>query len=314
MRLMIIAHPEKEYQRLQRTVLEMPISNPDEPKERFPKELPRRLFPKSSDNNVKEQLERCILAHCHVEIQDTPEKDLSQANTQRHRVSASLGTPSHKSNPRLNSPFQEEDDDAEEEDDDEDEEPAPNRPIERERKPYAVQPGAGRVYEDNIKPILNTPVEQAKYREFATRNGRHSSAGSGNGSGGHGHKHHESQDFNNTATGGRDAEFSVKTPVSARFRDDDETRYREHTRDTRDRNDDHVRDHAHASDGATNTATHNNNHNRERERFSDQPSHRGAGGWDTDEEDYYRTPSAMSGRTGRHTPAAYDNGNQWPFR
>lgn len=310
MRLMIIAHPEKEYQRLQRTVLEMPISNPDEPKERFPKELPRRLFPKAPDSNVKEQLERCILAHCHVELSDNaPEKDHLQANTQRPRVSSSIAPSSHNADPRLNSPFEEDEEEDEEDDDEDDDEPALlTHPIERERKPYAVQPGSGRVYDDNLKPI-NSPAEQAKYREFSGRNGRHSPAASGGGHSASGHKHqhqhHPSQDF-----AGRDAEF-IKPPMSARFHggEEGETRYREHTRD-RDRHSDdrvphahthaheHVRDRGEPDGGAIPTPTAGNVRS----------------GWDTDEEEYYRAPSAMSGRNGRHTPGTYDNGNQWPFR
>lgn len=42
--IMIQANPDREFARLQKTVLDMPINNPDDRKERFPKELPRRLF------------------------------------------------------------------------------------------------------------------------------------------------------------------------------------------------------------------------------------------------------------------------------
>jgi hypothetical protein len=41
----IRADPEHEYKRFADAVLNMPISNADDPKERFPKELSRRLFP-----------------------------------------------------------------------------------------------------------------------------------------------------------------------------------------------------------------------------------------------------------------------------
>ncbi|EEP81598.1 predicted protein [Uncinocarpus reesii 1704] len=261
MRLMIVARPDQEYQRLQRTVLEMPINNPDDPKERFPKELPRRLFPKSPDQDVKEHLERSILTHCHVNVPKTVDRDQSQPNTHRRRPTPSIGTPPPNADPRLSSPF---------EDDDEDE-PAPTRPIERERKPYSVQLG-GKFYEDNLKANLNSHVEQTKYRDFGIRGGRQSPS-TGN--------KHDSKDFAN-----RDADF-VKTPVSARFREDDEVRYRK---------DERVHDHLREREF-------------ERDRHSEHPSR---GSWDTDEEDYYRATGTLGGRSGRRSPA-YDE-NQWPFR
>ena len=53
---MIQAYPDTEYERLAKAVLAMPISNADDRKERFPKELPRRLFP--STENLQAQ-QRC---------------------------------------------------------------------------------------------------------------------------------------------------------------------------------------------------------------------------------------------------------------
>ena len=50
--LLIQAHPEEEFERLQKAVLEMPISNPDDKKERFPKEISRRLFPGHGDTTI----------------------------------------------------------------------------------------------------------------------------------------------------------------------------------------------------------------------------------------------------------------------
>nr|KMM70614.1 hypothetical protein CPAG_06925 [Coccidioides posadasii RMSCC 3488] len=283
MRLMIVAHPEQEYQRLQRTVLEMPINNPDDPKKRFPKELPRRLFPKSPDHNVKEHLERSILTHCHVDVSKPVSRDQSQPNTQRHRVTPSVGTPPPRSDPRLSSPFEEED---EEDEEDDDEPPAPPppappavaRPIERERKPYSVQPGAGRIYEDKLKRNLNSPVEQAKYREFGSRRGRRSPATG---------RKRESKDY-------RDTDF-VKTPISARFRDESDIRVMGQPRGR----------------SRKGERTHGHLHDREfdREGQSDNPSR---GSWDTDEEDYYRASSALSGRGGRNTPL-YDD-DHWAFR
>ena len=66
--LLIQAHPEQEYERLQKAVLAMPISNPDDKKERFPKEISRRLFPGCEDGRVREKLERAISEHAQIDI------------------------------------------------------------------------------------------------------------------------------------------------------------------------------------------------------------------------------------------------------
>ena len=55
--LLIQAHPEEEFERLRKAVLEMPISNPDDSKERFPKEISRRLFPDHEDHKVRKRME-----------------------------------------------------------------------------------------------------------------------------------------------------------------------------------------------------------------------------------------------------------------
>lgn len=58
----IRAHPDIEYKRFSTAVLNMPISNADDPKERFPKELSRRLFPSKVDEKLEMDLEDAILA------------------------------------------------------------------------------------------------------------------------------------------------------------------------------------------------------------------------------------------------------------
>lgn len=55
--LFIQAHPDKEFERLRKAVLAMPISNPDDEKERFPKEISRRLFPGHEDRKVRTRIE-----------------------------------------------------------------------------------------------------------------------------------------------------------------------------------------------------------------------------------------------------------------
>ena len=55
--LLIQAYPEEEFERLRKAVLEMPISNPDDSKERFPKEISRRLFPDHGDHKIRNLIE-----------------------------------------------------------------------------------------------------------------------------------------------------------------------------------------------------------------------------------------------------------------
>ena len=73
----IRAHPEQEYQRFEKIALDMPVSNADNIKERFPKQLPRRLFPKHSDKAALEHFEDSVL----VEVED----NLQPAPRQSHR-------------------------------------------------------------------------------------------------------------------------------------------------------------------------------------------------------------------------------------
>ena len=81
--LLIQAHPEEEFERLQKAVLKMPISNPDDKKERFPKEISRRLFPQDEDRKTR----RCI-----------------QDSMVKRAVGGGFGYPSQKENLPLPSP------------------------------------------------------------------------------------------------------------------------------------------------------------------------------------------------------------------
>lgn len=63
MTLLIQAHPEEEFERLRRAVVKMPVSNPDDRKERFPKEISRRLFADHGDHKICNRIENCM-AEC----------------------------------------------------------------------------------------------------------------------------------------------------------------------------------------------------------------------------------------------------------
>ena len=66
--LFILAHPEDEYRRLQKSLLEMPIGNPDSKRGRFPKEIPRRLLPRYGDRRVRHRIEYSISPHAAIEL------------------------------------------------------------------------------------------------------------------------------------------------------------------------------------------------------------------------------------------------------
>jgi len=180
--LLIQAHPDKEFERLQRAVLEMPISNPDDKKERFPKEISRRLFPGHGDYSIRDRIENAIEEHAAVEIprrssreerppppRDSPQQPYKPSVAehtyvpQGHRPSVSFNlpkdadptldppyVPSHlerERKPYSNIPSESAIDDTN---------PPMARPplnrIERERAPYTALPGGGKQYEDDPRP------------------------------------------------------------------------------------------------------------------------------------------------------------------
>jgi hypothetical protein len=145
--LMIQANPEREYERLQKAVLNMPISNPDDKKERFPKEIPRRLFPEVPDISLREEVEGFIMKHCGVDLPPVTEEERSQAERSRKASPSSVPSSIDRSRsyergrppPSVSSSSVVLDD----EDD-----TIPSAPIERERKPYSAQPGGGKKYDE----------------------------------------------------------------------------------------------------------------------------------------------------------------------
>lgn len=154
--IMIQAHPEREYERLQKAVLNMPISNPDDKKERFPKEIPRRLFPEVADLKLRETVEEYIMKHCGVDLPPITEEERSQASrskkpspshleTPKSATSASGSTERSRSYERGRPPASASSSSAVIDDEDE---PIPSKPIERERKPYTANPGGGKKYEE----------------------------------------------------------------------------------------------------------------------------------------------------------------------
>ena len=160
--LLIQAHPVEEYERLAKAVLAMPISNPDDKKERFPKEISRRLFPGSEDMEIRERLEKTMITHANIEIprqsnhehpppprsepQIIPEPSYIPPSLERERKPYS-NTQSESAVDDTNPPNMQ---------------PPPlQQPIERERKPYAAQPGGGKTHEDELRPSVSSRPARA---------------------------------------------------------------------------------------------------------------------------------------------------------
>lgn len=210
--LLIQAHPEEEFGRLQKAVLDMPICNPDDRKERFPKELSRRLFPGHEDRRTREKLENSISEHAAIEIPRRPSREepppprhesptqkpsVAEQNyaPQSYRSSVSFDLPptnaaaspnyipsqlERERKPYSNIPSESAVDDIKP--------PMPppsSNPIERARQPYSVLPGGGKQYEDEAKstkprtesfvgsaPKPNRSDSSAKSRPIPVNNSR----------------------------------------------------------------------------------------------------------------------------------------------
>ncbi|KAL9103382.1 MAG: hypothetical protein Q9163_001558 [Psora crenata] len=175
--LLIQAHPEAEFERLQKAVLEMPISNPDDKRERFPKEISRRLFPTDEDHEVRQRIENSMVEHASIEIarrtsqeepkprRESPAHKPSigeQYVPQHHRPSVSFADPEATPKPtpsyipshieRERAPYSNVPD-TPVVDGTKPPDPPVAKPIERERKPYSAQVGGGKQYEaEDLRP------------------------------------------------------------------------------------------------------------------------------------------------------------------
>lgn len=139
MTAMIQAYPDTEYERLSKAVLDMPISNADNCKERFPKELPRRLFPQRENLQAQQRCAAPLSAESVGPLRRAPTFPPPPPKSQSASVPPSL---ERERNPYASQP----DPRAVESEDDE----PLSIPIERERKPYSAAPGGGKVYNENL--------------------------------------------------------------------------------------------------------------------------------------------------------------------
>ncbi|KAI9718264.1 MAG: hypothetical protein M1812_004254 [Candelaria pacifica] len=153
METLILAHPDKEFERLQKAVLEMPISNADNIKERFPKEISRRLFPTTEERATRERFERAVAD----KVPEPPKIRKSETiNIPRAepRASASAAPPpiihnlERERNPYSGTPAESAIDDT----------PLPPTNIERERNPYSSQPGVSKTFDEPLKAPTARPA------------------------------------------------------------------------------------------------------------------------------------------------------------
>ncbi|KAL4933406.1 uncharacterized protein BDV17DRAFT_108755 [Aspergillus undulatus] len=150
--LMIQANPDKEYERLQKAVLNMPISNSDNRKERFPKEIPRRLFPEMPNLRLREELDQYIMKHCGVDLPPITDEEIKKVAAQRHKSSTSPSVSIEENNTSTNDrekkTYQPPSAAVVDDSDQEQDPPA----IERKRKPYTAHAGGGKVYDGPGNP------------------------------------------------------------------------------------------------------------------------------------------------------------------
>ncbi|KAK4548093.1 hypothetical protein LTR36_010813 [Oleoguttula mirabilis] len=162
MTCLIQAHPDKEFERLAKAVMNMPISNADNKSERFPKELSRRLLPASGSLQAGQRIE-ASLNHEPILVQ--------------LRGVSSMPPPPPASAPPQQSSFTERERKPYAQTsfsnaiDDDDLLGQPSMPRERERKPYSSKEGMGKVYSgenererDNRPPMSYRPEAPPKRR------------------------------------------------------------------------------------------------------------------------------------------------------
>jgi len=139
----------------------MPISNPDDKKERFPKDISRRLFPSGDDRKIRERFEHAVEEHANIDLPKSTSSELPPPTPPN--PSESFGTavpPSVQPNlererkPYSNIPTESAIDDTN---------PMQSLPpsLERERKPYSAQPGGGKSYEETLKAANPKPVRSS---------------------------------------------------------------------------------------------------------------------------------------------------------
>lgn len=159
MTVQILANPGEEFERILQTVEQMPISNADNQQERFPKKISRKLFPRSGDSKYHRQFERAIRDDDGVTSSGSLPTE-SSTSMRRESMVGSAHSAHSGSQRKREEPLSDEAMESSPLD-----HAALKRPIERERKPYAAIPGAGRIAEEDRKmdPLIGSmPVRTGR--------------------------------------------------------------------------------------------------------------------------------------------------------
>ncbi|KAL1305216.1 hypothetical protein AAFC00_002134 [Neodothiora populina] len=143
---LIQAYPDREFNRLGKSVLKMPISNADCRTERFPKELSRRLFPRDEDRASQQKLWLTISADRNLQLRTSnpmppppppsaqpPTLNTAFVERERNPYSStpSSSVPSASSTSTANEDMR-----------------TTKMPLERERQPYTGREGTGKIFAD----------------------------------------------------------------------------------------------------------------------------------------------------------------------
>ncbi|RMD41750.1 hypothetical protein DV735_g3367, partial [Chaetothyriales sp. CBS 134920] len=183
--LLTRAHPGHEFERLAKIARDMPISNPDDPKERFPKEISRRLFPEHDDEAIAAKLQRAISVHCNVSFNARQDgidgrrlsavSTTNPTNPKRSSISASEQgqtpvTLTAQSSENISQTGERLRKVASQTDSsviiDDDTPTAP--PLERKRKPYVAAPGGGKNHGDQSSPTVEIRPATTETRAATT--------------------------------------------------------------------------------------------------------------------------------------------------
>ncbi|KAJ9655278.1 hypothetical protein H2198_005807 [Neophaeococcomyces mojaviensis] len=211
MTLLLKAHPDHEFERLTKTVKEMPINNPDSRRERFPKELSRRQFPTAGDESISAKLSELMAIHCKVHLNSrnnsTVDADLrpgpssprsapprptvedavdehervrpiSRQEPASHRPSVSAGEGSaFKARETVLQTDSSRAPSVTSFEEDGSDVPTPQaRPIERERKPYVAHPGQGKTYDVNASAEEKSDITLTSNNDIEMRHTKSTSS------------------------------------------------------------------------------------------------------------------------------------------
>lgn len=139
MTAMIQAYPDTEYERLAKAVLDMPVSNAEDRRERFPKELPRRLLPSTENLQAQQRCAAALSAEGVGPLRKAPSFPPPPPKNQPAAAAPNLERERSPYSARPETrPFEPDEDFM-----------SSSVPIERERKPYSATPGAGKTYDND---------------------------------------------------------------------------------------------------------------------------------------------------------------------